>query len=104
MSAPGRLRRLQHGQIVAGLRLQPERHAGVFLRHHLVQEPPGLRGNALSPHFAAAPLAPLVDLLGVPAQAQLSHDAVERLPDVVLHGGGGFDELAVEHGGAGAAL
>lgn len=52
---------------MAGLGLQPEGHAGVFLRHHLVQEPPGLRGNALSAYFTAPVLPPLVDFLGVSA-------------------------------------
>lgn len=89
---------------MAGLRLEPECHAGIVLCHHLVQEAPGLHRNALVVRLALGVPATLVGFLGVPAQAQLSHDAFKSLPDVVLHGGGRFDELAVKHGSTGTTL
>lgn len=39
---------LQDGQIMAGLGLQPERHVGIVLGHHLVEETFGLLREALS--------------------------------------------------------
>lgn len=95
---------LQHGEIVTGLRLEPEGHAGVVLCHDLVEESLGPHGDALAASVAVDVPAAFVGLLGVSAQTQLPHDAVEGLPDVVLHGSRGFDELAVEHGSTGASL
>lgn len=71
---------------MAGLRLQPERHTGVVLGHHLVEETFGLHREALPARVAAYVPATFVGLLGVSAQTQLPHDAVEGLPDIVLHG------------------
>lgn len=85
---------------MAGLGFEPERHAGIVLCHHLVEEPFGLHGKALAACAAVCVPATFVVLLGVSAQAQLSHDAVEGLPHVVLHGGRGLYELAVKHSGA----
>lgn len=42
---------LQHREIMAGLRFEPERYTGIVLCHHLVQEASGLRRNALAVCF-----------------------------------------------------
>lgn len=97
-------RPLHHRQIMAGLRLQPERHTGVVLRHHLVEETFGLHREALPARVTAYVPAAFVGLLGVSAQTQLPHDAVEGLPDIVLHGSWGLNELAVKHSSAGTTL
>ena len=88
---------------MAGLGLQSERHIGVVLGHHLVQEALGLDGQALSP-LVAGVAAALVGFFAVPPQTQLAHNPAEGLPHVVLHSGRRLNELAVEHGGAGQAL
>lgn len=95
---------LQHWQIVAGLGFEPERHAGIVLRHHLVEETLGPDWKALSAFVAVNAPATSAVVFGVSPQAQLSHDAVESLPDVVLHGRRGLDELAVKHHGRSTGL
>ena len=93
---------LEHREIVAGFRLEPERHIGVVFGHHFVQEVLGLPGHALAP--CACVSAALVGLLGVAAEPQLSDDAVEGLPHVVLHGRRHLDKLAVKHSSTRTAL
>lgn len=96
--------RLQNREIVAGLWFQPECHGGIVLCNHFVEKAFGLHGEALSPCATVYMPAPSALLPGVSSQTQLPHDAVEWLPDIVLHGSWGFDELAVKHGGTRAAL
>lgn len=90
---------------MAGFGFEPERHAGIVPRHHLVEETLGPNGKALSALAGVcAPVPSAAVLFGVSSQAQLSHDAVESLPDVVLHGRRGLDEFAVKHSSASASL
>lgn len=71
---------------MAGLGFEPERHAGIVLGDQLVEETFRLRGKALTACGAGYAPATSAVFFGVPAQTQLPHDAVEGLPDVVLHG------------------
>lgn len=87
---------------MAGFRFEPECYTGIVLCHHLVQKASGLHRNALTACLTVP--ATLVGFLGVSAQTQLSHYAVKSLPNVVLHGSGRFDKLAVKHGSTGTAL
>lgn len=52
---------------MAGLRLQPERHTGVVLGHHLIKEAFGLHRKALSACVTVYVLATPVGLLRVSA-------------------------------------
>ena len=89
---------------MAGLGFQPERHSGIVLRYHLVEETPGLHGKAFAARATVCVSAAFVVFFGFPAQTQLAHDAMESLPHVVLHGSRGLNELAVEHSGTSTAL
>lgn len=71
---------------MAGLGFEPERHAGIVLGDHLVEEALRLHGKALTAGATVYVPATFVVFFGVPAQTQLPHDAIEGLPDVVLHG------------------
>lgn len=42
---------LQHSEIMAGLGFEPERHTGIVLSHHLVEEASGLCRNTLALFF-----------------------------------------------------
>ena len=52
---------------MAGLRFQPERHTGVVLGHHLVEEMFGLLGKTLAARVTVHVPATLVGFLGVSA-------------------------------------
>lgn len=58
---------LQHGEIMAGLRFEPERHTGIVLCHDLVEEAFGLHGKALAARVTVYVPAALVGFLGVSA-------------------------------------
>lgn len=82
---------------MAGFGLELEGHVLVVFGHDLAPEAPGFPGDALAPLLVGQP--PLVLLLAVPPEADLPHDALKQLLDVVLDGRRGLDELAIEHHG-----
>lgn len=87
---------------MAGFGLLFESHFLVVFGHNLPEEPLGFLAYALPP--LAARHSPGVVLLAVLAQSDLAHDALEQVLDVVMQGGRGLDEFAVEHDSAGPAL
>lgn len=61
------VRLLQHREIMAGLWLQPERHTGIVLSHHLIEQTFGLHRKALTAWAAFYVLAALVGFLWISA-------------------------------------
>lgn len=87
---------------MTGLGLLSEGHLLVLAGDHATQKALGLLADALTP-FAVSH-APCVLLLAVPAQADLSHDALKQSADIVMERCRGLDELTVEHDSTCTAL
>lgn len=85
----------QHSEVMARFGADLQGHLLVVLGHKPIQEASGLFGDALFSLVDGAP--PFVRLFAVSPQSNLTHDALEELVNVVVEGGAGFDELAIEH-------
>lgn len=92
----------QHCEVMAGLGAHFHGHLLVVLGHQSIQEASGLLGDALFSLVDRA--AALIDLFAVFPQSDLPHNALKELMNIVVEGGGGFYELAVEHHGASPTL
>lgn len=90
----------EHRQVVAGLGAGLEGPAAGAAGCQARQEAPSSLAEARPPSWRGG--VPGAAVLA--AQAQLAHHALEELGHVVLQGGRGLDELAVEHYSAGASL